>query len=182
MAAKKTVRAHCIILNSGWTQHITKFAFIVCFVNCFQLASKKGGLGAQKVSSKSFSELEKKAQAADKLRENVDAGKKSFEPEESMCVFISYLFMVCKLCVCVSSSALSLLSAPSLRLACKDLEQQRKMEEKKLKGLEGKKKEQAERLGMGLGMRRYDGGNDEETDALYPGADFKILAALFIAL
>lgn len=146
------------------------------------MASKKGGLGAQKVSSKSFSELEKKAQAADKLRENVDAGKKSFEPEESMCVFISYLFMVCKLCVCVSSSALSLLSAPSLRLACKDLEQQRKMEEKKLKGLEGKKKEQAERLGMGLGMRRYDGGNDEETDALYPGADFKILAALFIAL
>lgn len=47
-----------------------------------------------------------------------------------------------------------LLSAPSMRLAYKDFEQQRKIEEQKLKGLEGKKKEQAERLGMGLGMRR----------------------------
>ncbi|KAK1906993.1 ADP-ribosylation factor GTPase-activating protein 3 [Dissostichus eleginoides] len=53
--------------------------------------------------------------------------KKNYEPEESI--------------------------VPSLRLACKDLEQQRKMEEKMLKGLEGNKKEQAERLGMGLGMR-----------------------------
>lgn len=41
-----------------------------------------------------------------------------------------------------------------MRLAFKDLEQQRKMDEKKLKGLEGNRKEQAERLGMGLGMRR----------------------------
>lgn len=47
------------------------------------------------------------------------------------------------------------LSSSSLRLAYKDLEQQRKKEEQKLKGLEGKKKEQAERLGMGVGMRRY---------------------------
>ncbi|XP_070709818.1 ADP-ribosylation factor GTPase-activating protein 3 [Pempheris klunzingeri] len=95
------------------------------------LASKKGGLGAQKVSSKSFSELEKKAQAADKLREKEEGGAaaatKNTQPEESI--------------------------APSLRLAYKDLEQQRKMEEQKLKGLEGKKKEQAERLGMGLGIR-----------------------------
>ncbi|XP_030576264.1 ADP-ribosylation factor GTPase-activating protein 3 isoform X1 [Archocentrus centrarchus] len=94
------------------------------------LASKKGGLGAQKVSSQSFSELEKKAQAADKLREkeeNSAAAKKNITPEE----FI----------------------APSMRLAYKELEQQRKIEEQKLKGLEGKKKEQAERLGMGLGMR-----------------------------
>ncbi|XP_074554730.1 ADP-ribosylation factor GTPase-activating protein 3 [Halichoeres trimaculatus] len=94
------------------------------------LASKKGGLGAQKVSGKSFSELEKKAQAADKLREKEEstaAFKRNSQTEESI--------------------------APSLRLAYKDLEQQRKMEEKKLKGLEGKKKEQAERLGMGLGIR-----------------------------
>lgn len=93
------------------------------------LASKKGGLGAQKVSSKSFSDLEKKAQAADKLREQ-DGGTgaaKNYQPEESI--------------------------FPSLRLACKDFEQQRKMEEKKLKGLEGNKKVQAERLGMGMGMR-----------------------------
>lgn len=52
-------------------------------------------------------------------------------------------------------------SAPSLRLAYKDLEQQRRIEEKKLQGLDGKKKEQAERLGMGLGARRYD---EEEED------------------
>ncbi|KAF3859259.1 hypothetical protein F7725_021658, partial [Dissostichus mawsoni] len=71
------------------------------------LASKKGGLGAQKVSSKSFSDLEKKAQAADKLREKDEgtgAAKKNYQPEESI--------------------------VPSLRLACKDLEQQRKLEEK----------------------------------------------------
>lgn len=30
-----------------------------------------------------------------------------------------------------------------------------------MKGLDGKKKEQAERLGMGLGVRRYD--EEEET-------------------
>lgn len=43
-----------------------------------------------------------------------------------------------------------------MRLAYKDLEQQRKIEEQKLKGLDAKKKEQAERLGMGLGIRRYE--------------------------
>nr|XP_019947988.1 PREDICTED: ADP-ribosylation factor GTPase-activating protein 3 isoform X2 [Paralichthys olivaceus] len=94
------------------------------------LASKKGGLGAHKVSNLSFSELEKKAQAADKMREKEDSAvssKKNIQPEQSI--------------------------TPSLRLAYKDFEQQRKMEDQKLKGLEGKKKEQAERLGMGLGMR-----------------------------
>lgn len=42
-----------------------------------------------------------------------------------------------------------------MRLAYKELEIDRKMEEKKLKNMEGKKKEQAERLGMGFGNRRY---------------------------
>lgn len=32
-----------------------------------------------------------------------------------------------------------------------------------MKGLDGKKKEQAERLGMGLGIRRYDDDDVEET-------------------
>lgn len=41
-----------------------------------------------------------------------------------------------------------------MRLAYKELEIDRKLEEKKLRNLEGKKKEQAERLGMGLGTRR----------------------------
>uniref|UniRef100_A0A8C4IUK1 ADP-ribosylation factor GTPase-activating protein 3 n=1 Tax=Dicentrarchus labrax TaxID=13489 RepID=A0A8C4IUK1_DICLA len=57
------------------------------------LGAKKGGLGAQKVSSKSFSELEKKAQAADKLREKDDgttAGKKNTQHEESMFVGVSH--------------------------------------------------------------------------------------------
>ncbi|XP_020782027.1 ADP-ribosylation factor GTPase-activating protein 3 [Boleophthalmus pectinirostris] len=95
------------------------------------LASKKGGLGAQKVSSKSFSEVEKMAQAVDKLREKEErsapVAKTALQPDESV--------------------------VPSLRLAYKDLENQRKLEEKKLNQLEGKKKEQAERLGMGLGIR-----------------------------
>lgn len=42
-----------------------------------------------------------------------------------------------------------------MRLAYKELEIDRKMEEKKLQTLEGKKREQAERLGMGFGNRRY---------------------------
>lgn len=45
-------------------------------------------------------------------------------------------------------------SVASMRLAYKELEIDRKMEEKKLKNLEGKKREQAERLGMGFGNRR----------------------------
>ncbi|XP_028306921.1 ADP-ribosylation factor GTPase-activating protein 3-like isoform X1 [Gouania willdenowi] len=95
------------------------------------LGSKKGGLGAQKVSSQSFSELEKKAQAAEKLREQEEGFSAARSP----------------------TSANNESIAPSMRLAYKDLEQQRKLGEQKLKGLEGKKREQAERLGMGLGIR-----------------------------
>uniref|UniRef100_A0A8B9J6H3 ADP-ribosylation factor GTPase-activating protein 3 n=1 Tax=Astyanax mexicanus TaxID=7994 RepID=A0A8B9J6H3_ASTMX len=93
---------------------------------CIFLGAKKGGLGAQKVSSQSFSALEKRAQAVDKLREEA-AAEKSAEPEQPV--------------------------VSSLRLAYQDLELQRKRDEEKLRGLEGKKKEQAERLGMGLGSR-----------------------------
>lgn len=43
----------------------------------------------------------------------------------------------------------------SMRLAYQELQLDRKKEEKKLQNLEGKKREQAERLGMGLVSRRY---------------------------
>uniref|UniRef100_A0A3B5KRX5 Uncharacterized protein n=1 Tax=Xiphophorus couchianus TaxID=32473 RepID=A0A3B5KRX5_9TELE len=86
----------------------------------------KKGLGAQKVSSKSFSEVEKQAQVAEKLREEQVAEAKK-QAEESI--------------------------VASMRLAYQELQIDRKMEEKKLQNLEGKKREQAERLGMGFGGR-----------------------------
>ncbi|XP_069484328.1 ADP-ribosylation factor GTPase-activating protein 3 isoform X2 [Ambystoma mexicanum] len=91
------------------------------------LGAKKGGLGAQKVSSKSFNEIEKHAQAVDKRKEQEEqhASKKS-ETEEPI--------------------------VTSLRFAYKDLEMQMKSDEK-LKNLTGKKKVEAERLGMGFGNR-----------------------------
>lgn len=86
-------------------------------------------------------------------------------------LFVVSTFFPCLHCfvIFVNSPASLLLSAPSLRLSYKDLEQQRKIEEQKFKGLDAKKKVQAERLGMGLGMRRYD--DDEETS--HPVAGFK---------
>ena len=45
-------------------------------------------------------------------------------------------------------------SVASMRLAYKELEIDRKMEDKKIQNMEGKKREQAERLGMGFGNRR----------------------------
>uniref|UniRef100_A0A665TXA4 ADP-ribosylation factor GTPase-activating protein 2 n=1 Tax=Echeneis naucrates TaxID=173247 RepID=A0A665TXA4_ECHNA len=93
--------------------------------NTNALGAKKG-LGAQKVSSKSFSEVEKQAQVAEKLREEQVAEAKK-QAEESI--------------------------VASMRLAYKELEIDRKMEEKKFQTLEGKKREQAERLGMGFGNR-----------------------------
>ncbi|XP_043943469.1 ADP-ribosylation factor GTPase-activating protein 3 isoform X2 [Protopterus annectens] len=88
---------------------------------------KGGGLGAQKVSSKSFNEIEKQVQAADKLKEHEEQNLKKMDKEEPI--------------------------VTSLRLAYQELELQRKKEEQKLKNMEGKKKEQAERLGMGFGSR-----------------------------
>ncbi|XP_053893530.1 ADP-ribosylation factor GTPase-activating protein 3 isoform X2 [Malaclemys terrapin pileata] len=90
------------------------------------LGAKKGGLGAQKVSSKSFNEIEKQAQAVDKMKEQEDLHvSKRTEREEP---FVS-----------------------SLRLAYKDLEIQ--MKEEKL-NMAGKKKTEVDRLGMGFGSNR----------------------------
>ncbi|XP_078272903.1 ADP-ribosylation factor GTPase-activating protein 3-like isoform X1 [Rhinoraja longicauda] len=92
------------------------------------LGAKKAGLGAQKVTSHSFNEIDKRAQAADRMKEQEDLNtRKKLEIEDSV--------------------------VSSLRLAYQDLEIQRKKEEEKIKRMEGKKKEQAERLGMGLSGR-----------------------------
>uniref|UniRef100_A0A8C9DTY6 ADP-ribosylation factor GTPase-activating protein 2 n=1 Tax=Prolemur simus TaxID=1328070 RepID=A0A8C9DTY6_PROSS len=91
-----------------------------------ELLGAKKGLGAQKVSSQSFSEIERQAQVAEKLREQQAADAKK-QAEESM--------------------------VASMRLAYQELQIDRKKEEKKLQNLEGKKREQAERLGMGLVSR-----------------------------
>uniref|UniRef100_A0A8C6W401 ADP-ribosylation factor GTPase-activating protein 2 n=1 Tax=Nannospalax galili TaxID=1026970 RepID=A0A8C6W401_NANGA len=93
--------------------------------NANALGAKKG-LGAQKVSNQSFSEIERQAQVAEKLREQQAADAKK-QAEESM--------------------------VASMRLAYQELQIDRKKEEKKLQNLEGKKREQAERLGMGLVSR-----------------------------
>uniref|UniRef100_A0A4W4GAD5 ADP-ribosylation factor GTPase-activating protein 2 n=1 Tax=Electrophorus electricus TaxID=8005 RepID=A0A4W4GAD5_ELEEL len=92
----------------------------------FAFLGAKKGLGAQKVSSQSFSEVEKQAHVAEKMREEQVAEAKK-QAEESI--------------------------VASMRLAYKELEIDRKMEEKRLQNLQGKKREQAERLGMGLGTR-----------------------------
>ncbi|XP_078424343.1 ADP-ribosylation factor GTPase-activating protein 3-like isoform X1 [Cetorhinus maximus] len=92
------------------------------------LGAKKAGLGAQKVTSRSFNEIDKQAQAADRMKEQEDLNnRKKFEKDESI--------------------------VSSLRLAYQDLEIQRKKEDEKLRKMEGKKKEQAERLGMGFSSR-----------------------------
>ncbi|XP_064316804.1 ADP-ribosylation factor GTPase-activating protein 3 isoform X1 [Phalacrocorax carbo] len=90
------------------------------------LGAKKGGLGAQKVSSQSFNEIEKQAQAVDKMKEQEDLhNSKKTEKEEPL--------------------------VSSLRLAYRDLDI--KAKEEKL-NLSGKKKNELERLGMGFGSNR----------------------------
>ncbi|MGH0170284.1 UNVERIFIED_CONTAM: hypothetical protein FKN15_059003 [Acipenser sinensis] len=49
-----------------------------------QLGAKKGGLGAQKVSCQTFSEIEKQAQTVDKIREQEQNTKKKMEKEETV--------------------------------------------------------------------------------------------------
>ncbi|XP_077786877.1 ADP-ribosylation factor GTPase-activating protein 3 isoform X8 [Podarcis muralis] len=88
------------------------------------LGAKKGGLGAQKMSSKSFNEIEKQAQAVDKMKEDMHASKGT-EKEEPL--------------------------VSSLRLAYKDLEIQ--MKDEKI-NMAGKKKTEVERLGMGFNSNR----------------------------
>eukprot|EP00076_Gallus_gallus_P023950 XP_015145947.1 ADP-ribosylation factor GTPase-activating protein 3 isoform X1 [Gallus gallus] len=90
------------------------------------LGAKKGGLGAQKVSSQSFNEIEKQAQAVDKMKEQEDLhSSRKIEMEEPL--------------------------VSSLRLAYRDLDI--KTKEEKL-NLSGKKKNELERLGMGFGSNR----------------------------
>ncbi|XP_039235911.1 ADP-ribosylation factor GTPase-activating protein 3 isoform X1 [Pipra filicauda] len=90
------------------------------------LGAKKGGLGAQKVSSQSFSEIEKQAQAVDKMKDQEDPrSSKKTEKEEPL--------------------------VSSLRLAYRDLDI--KAREENL-NFSGKKKAELERLGMGLGSNR----------------------------
>nr|KAF6274066.1 ADP ribosylation factor GTPase activating protein 3 [Pipistrellus kuhlii] len=89
------------------------------------LGAKKGCLGAQKLTSTCFNEMEKQAQAVDKMKEQEDLARTA--PKEDSIV-------------------------SSLRLAYKDLELQMKKEEKMT--VSGKTKAESERLGMGFGNCR----------------------------
>ncbi|XP_024435322.2 ADP-ribosylation factor GTPase-activating protein 3 isoform X1 [Desmodus rotundus] len=89
------------------------------------LGAKKGSLGAQKLTNTCFNEIEKQAQAVDKMKEQEDLARTA--PKEESIV-------------------------SSLRLAYKDLEIHMKKEEKV--NMSGKKKVESERLGMGLGSCR----------------------------
>uniref|UniRef100_A0A8C4PFG4 ADP-ribosylation factor GTPase-activating protein 3 n=1 Tax=Equus asinus TaxID=9793 RepID=A0A8C4PFG4_EQUAS len=90
------------------------------------LGAKKGSLGAQKLSNTCFNEIEKQAQAVDKMKETEDVLARAAPNEESI--------------------------VSSLRLAYKDLEIQMKKDEKV--NVSGKKKVDSERLGMGFGSGR----------------------------
>ncbi|XP_048401884.1 ADP-ribosylation factor GTPase-activating protein 2-like isoform X3 [Stegostoma tigrinum] len=88
--------------------------------------SSRKRLGAQKVSSQTFSEIERQAQVAEKVMEQ-QAAEARKQGEVSI--------------------------VTSMRLAYQELQIDQKMEEKRLQNLEGEKRQQVERLGMGLGRR-----------------------------
>ncbi|XP_007454004.1 PREDICTED: ADP-ribosylation factor GTPase-activating protein 3 isoform X2 [Lipotes vexillifer] len=90
------------------------------------LGAKKGSLGAQKLTNTCFNEIEKQAQAVDKMKEQEDLLARAAPKEESI--------------------------VSSLRLAYKDLNIQMKKDEKM--NMSGKKKVESERLGMGFGNCR----------------------------
>jgi ADP-ribosylation factor GTPase-activating protein 2/3 len=50
----------------------------------FQLGAKKGSLGAQKVANTCFTEMEKQAQAVDRMKEQEDLLAKAAPKEESV--------------------------------------------------------------------------------------------------
>ncbi|KAM6162268.1 ADP-ribosylation factor GTPase-activating protein 3 isoform 2-T2 [Erethizon dorsatum] len=89
------------------------------------LGAKKGSLGAQKLANASFTEIEKQAQAVDRVKAQDDLRARAAPKEASV--------------------------MSSLRLAYKDLGIQ--MKDEKV-NMSGKKKAEAERLGMGLGNCR----------------------------
>ncbi|KAM9072011.1 ADP-ribosylation factor GTPase-activating protein 3 isoform 4-T4 [Megaptera novaeangliae] len=90
------------------------------------LGAKKGSLGAQKLTNTCFNEIEKQAQAVDKMKEQEDLLARAAPNEESV--------------------------VSSLRLAYKDLKIEMKKDEKM--NMSGKKKVESERLGMGFGNCR----------------------------
>ncbi|XP_028934606.1 ADP-ribosylation factor GTPase-activating protein 3 isoform X1 [Ornithorhynchus anatinus] len=100
------------------------------------LGGKKAGLGAQRVSSTSFSEMEKQARAGDQLKEQQDQASKRTDREEPM--------------------------VSSLRLAYKDLEIQMKRDSKMNAG--SKQTAESERLGMGFGNNRSSISHSVMTD------------------
>ncbi|XP_067284726.1 ADP-ribosylation factor GTPase-activating protein 3 [Pseudorasbora parva] len=91
------------------------------------MGSKKAGLGAQKVSSQSFSAQQKRAQAVDRLQEEMKSSDADAKHP----------------------------TGPSLSHSFDSLELQRsaRRNEQEMSRLGGQRKEQAERLGMGFGAR-----------------------------
>ncbi|XP_056090438.1 ADP-ribosylation factor GTPase-activating protein 3 [Rhinichthys klamathensis goyatoka] len=91
------------------------------------VGGRKAGLGAQKVSSQSFSTQQKRAQAVDRLQEEMKSS--DAEPQHQTGSSLSHSF-------------------DSL-----ELQRSARRNEQQMSRMDGKRKEQAERLGMGFGAR-----------------------------